>query len=58
LESLFGPKYHAFAVTNGEIRVRLLAASPAVTFIASVLAGLVPSRLARRIDLASAMKAE
>jgi putative ABC transport system permease protein len=38
--------------------VRLIAASLAVTFIASLLAGLVPSRLARRIDLASAMKAE
>ncbi|HEV7448620.1 MAG TPA: FtsX-like permease family protein [Steroidobacteraceae bacterium] len=38
--------------------VRLIAASLAVTFIASLLAGLVPSRLARRIDLAGAMKAE
>jgi putative ABC transport system permease protein len=38
--------------------VRLIAASLAVTFIASLLAGLVPSRLARRIDLANAMKAE
>ena len=38
--------------------VRLIAASLGVTFIASLLAGLVPSRLARRIDLASAMKAE
>jgi putative ABC transport system permease protein len=38
--------------------VRLIAASLAVTFVASLLAGLVPSRLARRIDLASAMKAE
>jgi len=37
--------------------VRLIAASLAVTFVASLLAGLVPSRLARRIDLASAMKA-
>ncbi len=38
--------------------VRLIAASLTVTFVASLLAGLVPSRLARRIDLASAMKAE
>jgi putative ABC transport system permease protein len=38
--------------------LRLIAASLAVTFIASLLAGLVPSRFARRIDLASAMKAE
>jgi putative ABC transport system permease protein len=38
--------------------VRLIAASLAVTFIASLIAGLVPSRLARRIDLAMAMKAE
>jgi putative ABC transport system permease protein len=38
--------------------VRLIVASLAVTFVASLLAGLVPSRLARRIDLASAMKAE
>jgi putative ABC transport system permease protein len=38
--------------------VRLIAASLAVTFIASLVAGLVPSRLARRIDLAMAMKAE
>jgi putative ABC transport system permease protein len=38
--------------------VRLIAASLAMTFVASLLAGLVPSRLARRIDLAMAMKAE
>ena len=38
--------------------VKLIAASLAVTFVASLLAGLVPSRLARRIDLASAMKSE
>jgi putative ABC transport system permease protein len=38
--------------------VRLIAASLAVTFLASLIAGLVPSRLARRIDLAMAMKAE
>jgi putative ABC transport system permease protein len=38
--------------------VRLIVASLAVTFVASLLAGLVPSRLARRIDLATAMKAE
>ncbi|HSY49818.1 MAG TPA: FtsX-like permease family protein [Thermoanaerobaculia bacterium] len=38
--------------------VRLIAASLTVTFVASLVAGLVPSRLARRIDLASAMKAE
>ncbi|MGH9423809.1 MAG: ABC transporter permease, partial [Thermoanaerobaculia bacterium] len=38
--------------------VRLIVASLGVTFLASLLAGLVPSRLARRIDLASAMKAE
>jgi putative ABC transport system permease protein len=38
--------------------VRLIAASLAVTFVSSLVAGLVPSRLARRIDLASAMKAE
>jgi putative ABC transport system permease protein len=38
--------------------VRLIAASLAITFVASLLAGLVPSRLARRINLASAMKAE
>jgi putative ABC transport system permease protein len=38
--------------------VRLIVLSLAVTFAASLLAGLVPSRLARRIDLANAMKAE
>jgi putative ABC transport system permease protein len=38
--------------------VRLIATSLAVTFVASLIAGLVPSRLARRIDLAMAMKAE
>jgi len=38
--------------------VGLIAASLGVTFVASLVAGLVPSRLARRIDLASAMKAE
>jgi putative ABC transport system permease protein len=38
--------------------VRLIATSLAVTFVASLVAGLVPSRLARRIDLAMAMKAE
>jgi ABC-type transport system, involved in lipoprotein release, permease component len=38
--------------------VGLIAASLAVTFVASLIAGLVPSRLARRIDLAMAMKAE
>jgi putative ABC transport system permease protein len=38
--------------------VRLIALSLLVTFLVSLLAGLVPSRLARRMDLASAMKAE
>jgi putative ABC transport system permease protein len=38
--------------------VRLIVISLAVTFLASLFAGLVPSRLARRIDLATAMKAE
>ena len=38
--------------------LRLLIASLAVTFLASVLAGLVPSRLARRINLAAAIKSE
>jgi putative ABC transport system permease protein len=38
--------------------VRLIVTSLAVTFVASLIAGLVPSRLARRIDLANAMKAE
>ncbi|HEY2091486.1 MAG TPA: FtsX-like permease family protein [Thermoanaerobaculia bacterium] len=36
----------------------LIAASLAITFAASVLAGLVPARLAGRIDLASATKTE
>jgi putative ABC transport system permease protein len=36
----------------------LIAASLAITFTASVLAGLVPARLAGRIDLASAIKSE
>jgi putative ABC transport system permease protein len=38
--------------------VKLIATSLGVTFVASLVAGLVPSRLARRIDLANAMKAE
>jgi putative ABC transport system permease protein len=38
--------------------VRLIALSLLVTFIASVAAGLVPSRLANRLDLAAAMKTE
>jgi putative ABC transport system permease protein len=38
--------------------VQLIVLSLAVTFAASLLAGLVPSRLARRIYLANAMKAE
>ncbi|MCU1348677.1 MAG: macB 37 [Acidobacteria bacterium] len=38
--------------------LRLIAGSLAVTFVASVLAGLLPSRLANRIHLASAIKAE
>ncbi len=38
--------------------IRLIVASLGVTFVASLFAGLVPSRLARRIDLANAMKAE
>ncbi|HEV8431999.1 MAG TPA: FtsX-like permease family protein [Thermoanaerobaculia bacterium] len=38
--------------------VALIAASLAITFAASVLAGLVPARLASRIDLASAIKTE
>jgi putative ABC transport system permease protein len=38
--------------------LRLIAASLSVTFVASLVAGLVPSRLARKIDLGSAMKAE
>ncbi len=36
----------------------LIAASLAVTLLASALAGLVPARMARRIDIASAMKTE
>lgn len=38
--------------------LRLIVASLAVTFAAALLAGLVPSRLARRIALAAAMKTE
>ena len=38
--------------------VRLIALSLAATFGASLLASVVPSRLARRIDLAGALKAE
>jgi putative ABC transport system permease protein len=38
--------------------VRLIAGSLAVTFAAAVAAGLVPSRLARRIQLAAALKTE
>ncbi len=38
--------------------VRLIAASLLVTFVASLLAGLVPSRLARRVNLGAAMKTE
>ncbi len=38
--------------------VALIAASLAVTFLASTLAGLAPARLARRIDVASAIKSE
>jgi putative ABC transport system permease protein len=38
--------------------VTLIATSLSVTFLASLVAGLVPSGLARRIDLAMAMKAE
>jgi putative ABC transport system permease protein len=37
---------------------RLIAGSLAVTFVASMLAGLLPSRLANRIHLASAIKSE
>lgn len=37
---------------------RLIAASLGVTLLASALAGLAPARLARRIDIASAMKSE
>lgn len=36
----------------------LIASSLAITLVASMLAGLVPSRLANRIDIASAIKAE
>jgi putative ABC transport system permease protein len=36
----------------------LIAASLAVTFLASALAGLAPARLARRIDVAAAIKSE
>ena len=38
--------------------LRLIVASLAVTFAAALAAGFVPSRLARRIDLAAAMKTE
>ena len=38
--------------------VRLIATSLAVTFLASVAAGLFPSALAARIDLAAAIKSE
>jgi len=38
--------------------VRLIVASLEVTLLASLLAGLVPSLLARRTGLPSAMKAE
>jgi putative ABC transport system permease protein len=38
--------------------VRLIALSLLVTFVASVAAGLVPSRLANRLDLAAALKTE
>jgi putative ABC transport system permease protein len=37
---------------------KLIAVSLAVTFLASVLAGFVPARLANRIDVAQAMKGE
>lgn len=37
---------------------RLIALSLVVTFLSSVLAGLVPARLTNRIDIVSAMKAE
>jgi putative ABC transport system permease protein len=36
----------------------LIAASLAITLLASALAGLVPARMARRIDIASALKSE
>jgi putative ABC transport system permease protein len=38
--------------------VALIAGSLAITLAASVLAGLIPARLASRIDLASAIKSE
>ena len=38
--------------------VALIAASLGVTLLASALAGLAPARLARRIDIASALKSE
>jgi putative ABC transport system permease protein len=38
--------------------VQLVAASLAVTFLASLLAGLVPARVASRIDIAAAIKSE
>jgi len=38
--------------------LRLIVASLAVTFAAALAAGMIPSRLARRIDLAAAMKTE
>ena len=38
--------------------VALIAASLAVTLLASALAGLVPARMAQRIDMASALKSE
>jgi putative ABC transport system permease protein len=38
--------------------VQLVAASLAVTFLASLLAGLVPARVASRIDIANAIKSE
>jgi len=36
----------------------LIAASLAITFLSSALAGLVPARLAARIDIAAALKSE
>jgi ABC-type antimicrobial peptide transport system permease subunit len=36
----------------------LVAASLAVTFLSSALAGLAPARLAARIDIAAALKSE
>jgi len=38
--------------------VRLIATSLVVTFAAALAAGMVPSRLARRIPLAAALKTE